>query len=470
MYQSFIGLEIHIHLLADTKVFCGCKAAFGDKPNTNICPVCMGYPGVLPVLNEKAVSMAYMVCMALNCKLNEKAVFERKNYYYPDLPKNYQITQFEYPSGIDGYMDIKIGGEKKRIRIHDVHLEEDAGKMIHGGGKSRIDYNRTGTPLLEIVTEPDFEKGEEAEIFIQDFRRLVRYLGVCDGNMEEGSLRCDANVSVNLRGKGLGRKAEVKNLNSSRFVRKALDYEIIRQKKVLSAGETVVQETRLWNEARSLTESMRSKEEAHDYRYFPEPDLPPFYPGKDFLESVKALLVELPARRKERFLREYNLSDAQADFLCEEKTTADYFEETIKAGADPVKAALWLSSDVKKILNREKIGLSGSPLSPGRLAELISLINENRISGKIAKEVLEIVFKEDKNPVEIIKECGMEQVADKGELEAIVKKVMDDNPHVVESIKNGAEKQIGFLMGQIMKATGGKADPALAQKIIREKI
>ncbi|WP_455381582.1 Asp-tRNA(Asn)/Glu-tRNA(Gln) amidotransferase subunit GatB, partial [Salinispira pacifica] len=330
VYQSFIGLEIHIQLLTRTKVFCGCRAAFGDEPNTNVCPVCMGYPGVLPALNEEAIRMSYVVARALNCTLSETAVFDRKNYFYPDLPKNYQISQFGAPVGTDGYLDLEFHKRKKRVRIHECHLEEDAGKMIHAGDMSLLDYNRTGTPLLEIVTEPDLEIGEEAELLLQQFRRMVRYLGVCDGNMEEGSLRCDANVSVNVAGEGLGRKVEIKNLNSSRFVRKALNFEIDRQKEILENGGTVVQETRLWNENRDLTESMRTKESAHDYRYFPEPDLPPFRADADFLSRVEASMVELPEARKSRFMREYSLSDRHAEQICDEKETADYFEEAVK--------------------------------------------------------------------------------------------------------------------------------------------
>lgn len=469
MYQSFIGLEIHIQLLAKTKVFCGCRAAFGDEPNTNVCPVCMGYPGVLPALNREAIRMAYVVARALNCKLEHECVFDRKNYYYPDLPKNYQISQFGTPVARDGYMDIKFHGNTKRVRIHDVHLEEDAGKMIHAGDMSLLDFNRAGTPLLEIVTEPDLEIGEEAEVFLQNFRRMVRYLGVCDGNMEEGSLRCDANVSVNLRGKGLGSKVEIKNMNSSRFVRKALSFEIERHTDILEKGGSVPQETRLWNENRDLSEAMRTKEEANDYRYFPDPDLPPFTADEQFLSIVDASLVELPLARKERMCRDYGLPESQADFLCDEKERADFFEETVHRGAEPAQVASWMGSDVAKLLNRTGVDITSSPLTPARLASLLGLLQERRIHGKIAKQVLEAVFEEDKSPETIIDEKGWEQITDRSRLGEIVDQVMDSNPKAVESIRSGDAKPMGFLVGQVMKVTSGRAEPQMVQEILKER-
>ncbi|HTP60388.1 MAG TPA: Asp-tRNA(Asn)/Glu-tRNA(Gln) amidotransferase subunit GatB, partial [Spirochaetia bacterium] len=392
MYASFLGLEVHTQLLTRTKVFCGCKAEFGDQPNTNVCPVCLGYPGVLPALNAEAIRMGYLVARALNCTLSPSTLFERKNYFYPDLPKNYQISQFRSPLGTDGWVEIELRKRKKRVRIREVHLEEDAGKMIHAGDITLLDYNRAGTPLLEIVTQPDLEVGEEAEIFLQQLRRTVRYLGVCDGNMEEGSLRCDANVSVNLEGKGLGSKVEVKNLNSFKFVRKAIAFEIERQTEILERGGTVTSETRLWNENRDVTESMRTKESSSDYRYFPEPDLPPFAPDGAFLASVESSLVELPEPRKQRFIQSYGVSEEQADLLCDERATADYFERTVSLGADATSAALWLASDVKKHLNRAGVSLAESPLTPERFAQLLVLLSEKRIHGKIAKSVLESVF------------------------------------------------------------------------------
>ncbi|MFN2310477.1 MAG: Asp-tRNA(Asn)/Glu-tRNA(Gln) amidotransferase subunit GatB [Spirochaetia bacterium] len=466
MYQSFIGLEIHIQLATQTKIFCGCKAAFGDEPNSNICPVCMGYPGVLPVLNQEAMRMAYVVARTLNCTLSSRSVFERKNYFYPDLPKNYQISQYEHPLGRDGYIDIEFHKKKRRVRIHEVHLEEDAGKMIHAGDMSLLDYNRAGTPLLEIVTEPDLEVGEEAEVLLQQFRRMVRYLGVCDGNMEEGSMRCDANVSVNLSGGGLGDKVEIKNLNSSRFVRKALNFEISRQEDILERGGTVVQETRLWNENRDVSEAMRTKESAHDYRYFPEPDLPPFITDEAFLLDIEKGLVELPVDRRTRFIEEYGLSELQAEFLIDERSTADFFEETIKLGADPQSAASWLASDVKKLLNRRSESIDTSVLTPERFAELLRLLDEGRIHGKIAKQVLEEVFASDASPAAIIKTKGWEQITDPAELSEYINKVLDSHPNAVEQVRSGDAKPVGFLVGQVMKATSGRAEPQLLQELI----
>ncbi|MBB6480473.1 Asp-tRNA(Asn)/Glu-tRNA(Gln) amidotransferase subunit GatB [Spirochaeta isovalerica] len=470
-YQSFVGLEIHIQLITETKVFCSCPNNFGDEPNTNVCPVCMGYPGALPSLNEEAVFKALKVSRALNCHINEKAVFERKNYFYPDMPKNYQISQFEFPFGINGYFDLELDdGSVKRIRIHDVHLEEDAGKMIHDAYQSRLDYNRAGTPLLEIVTEPDLLDGREAELFVQQFRQLVRYLEVTDGNMEEGSLRCDANTSINLPGKGLGTKTEVKNLNSSRFVNKALTYEIKRHAKVLDKGDSIVQETRLWDEGSSTTRSMRSKEDSHDYRYFPEPDLPPFRPGAALMARVEEAMIELPNERKKRYEAELNLTADQAAFITAEKNTADWFEAVLAAGADASQAAGWLSGDIQKVLNKEGAAIDQSPFTPERIKELFDLINSNRISNNIGKDVLQAVFDEDKDPSVIVKEKGLEQVSDTGAVEKVVEEVLAAHPAVVDAIRAGEDKQIGFLMGQLMKATGGKVNPQLAREMIENKI
>jgi len=430
----------------------------------------MGYPGVLPTLNGEAMRMGYVVARALNCTLASSSLFERKNYFYPDLPKNYQISQFRSPLGMDGWVEIELRKRKKRVRIREVHLEEDAGKMIHAGDITLLDFNRTGTPLLEIVTQPDMEVGEEAEVFLQQLRRMVRYLGVCDGNMEEGSLRCDANVSVNLEGKGLGSKVEVKNLNSFKFVRKAITYEIERHTEILERGGSVTQETRLWNENRDVTEGMRTKESSSDYRYFPEPDLPPFVPDKAFLSRVEESLVELPEARRARFLEQFSLTEEQTDFLCDEKATADYFEETVRLGADPQSAALWLASDVKKHLNRAGTVLAASPLSAKRLAELLGLLAAKRIHGKIAKAVLEKVFEEDKDPLSIIREKRWEQITDPAELAIHVDAVMKAHDGIVASIKAGDSRLITFLIGEIMKETSGRADPGLVQGLVKKKL
>lgn len=470
MYQSFIGLEIHIHLTAETKAFCGCKAHFGDEENTNVCPVCMGFPGVLPTLNEKAMQMSYVVARALNCKLSPNTKFDRKNYFYPDMPKNYQISQFSDPVGRDGYIDIEIGDSIKRVRIHDVHFEEDAGKMIHAGDMSLLDYNRAGYPLLEVVTEPDLVIGEDAEAFLKSFRRLVRYLGVCDGNMDEGSMRCDANVSINHQGAGLGPKVEIKNLNSSRFVRKALNYEIGRQSEFMDADKKIDQETRLWNENRDQSEPMRKKEDDNDYRYFPEPDLPPFKPSAEFLKNVENGLCELPLVRKQRLMKSYGLNSDQAEYIHEEKFVADFFEQAVFNGADAVQVYSWLSSDVKKLLNRKGLSLENSPLSAERLAKLIDMIADDQISGKIAKKVLDYIFDEDKDPETICIEKKLVQISDPAAIGKIVDEVMAAHSNVVEAVKAGDVRQMGFLVGQIMKVSGGNAAPAVVQSVLKEKV
>jgi aspartyl-tRNA(Asn)/glutamyl-tRNA(Gln) amidotransferase subunit B len=469
MYQTFIGLEIHIHLLTKSKVFCDCPAAFGDAPNTNVCPVCLGYPGVLPKLNSRAMEMAYLVAKALNCELGARAMFDRKNYFYPDMTKNYQISQFHAPVGRHGYFEILINDEIKRVGIHDVHLEEDAGKMIHDGGRSLVDYNRAGTSLLEIVTEPDIASAEEAEVFIQSFRRLVRYLGVCDGNMEEGSLRCDANVSINHPGKGLGTKTEVKNMNSSRFARKALQYEIRRQARLLDQGEKVVQETRLWDESAGKTEGMRTKESAHDYRYFPEPDMPPFLPSDAFMAEVDAALVELPLARRNRFIEVLGVKPEFADTITEEKQTADFFEQCLALGADPELAANWMAGHVQAQLHRVASGsLTESPLTPKRLADLLGLMAGNTINASKGKQVLELVFETDRDPGAIVKEKGWEQVSDTGAIQTWVDDVIAANPGPVSQIKKGDQKPLGFLVGQVMKRSKGQADPKEVNRLLRE--
>ncbi|MDR1586553.1 MAG: Asp-tRNA(Asn)/Glu-tRNA(Gln) amidotransferase subunit GatB, partial [Treponema sp.] len=454
MYQSFIGLEVHIHLLTKTKVFCGCRSAFGDEPNTNVCPVCMGYPGVLPSLNIESMRMGCMVARALNCTIPEKTWFERKQYFYPDMTKNYQISQFASPLGQQGYVDIEGRNGtrtiKKRVRIKECHLEEDAGKMIHTGTVSLLDYNRAGVSLLEIVTEPDMETGEEAELFIQQLRRTVRYLGVCDGNMEEGSLRADANVSINLPGRGLGKKVEIKNLNSSRFVRLGLNYEITRQGGLLDAGKTVTQETRLWNENRDETQPMRQKENAQDYRYFPEPDLPVFSPDAEFLKSVEDGLVELPLPRAKRFQDEYGLSEEQADLVCEEKAQADYFEAAVAAAAERGLARKdaagrivnWLLCDIKHILGREGIetrNIAFLKLTPARLASLVALNAGGKVSGKNARQALEAALGENKDPELIIRERGWELISDPKRIALAVQEVYRAETTVFAELRASGE-------------------------------
>jgi aspartyl-tRNA(Asn)/glutamyl-tRNA(Gln) amidotransferase subunit B len=442
----------------------------------------MGYPGVLPSLNIESMRMGCMVARSLNCHIPEKTWFERKQYFYPDMPKNYQISQFASPLGQEGFVEVigKIGGRdiKKRVRIKECHLEEDAGKMIHTGTVSLLDYNRAGVSLLEIVTEPDMETGEEAELFIQQLRRMVRYLGVCDGNMEEGSLRADANVSINLPGKGLGRKVEIKNLNSSRFVRLALNHEIVRQGVLFDEGKTVIQETRLWNENRDQTEPMRQKENAQDYRFFPEPDIPVFSPDSAFLKSVENALVELPLPRAQRYERDFGLSPEQADLVCEEKEGADYFEEAVntavKQGLDIKEAAgkiaNWLLQDIKHILNREgNVPLSAFKLNPARLASLVLLADSGRISVKIAKRTLETVLVEDKDPETIVREQGWEILSDPAKIAEAVKAVEAAEGGALTEAReakaagNGKRWQTlaAFLVGKVLEKTGGRADPKI---------
>ncbi|MDR1930736.1 MAG: Asp-tRNA(Asn)/Glu-tRNA(Gln) amidotransferase subunit GatB [Treponema sp.] len=486
-YQSFIGLEVHIHLLTKTKVFCGCRSAFGDEPNTNVCPVCLGYPGVLPTLNLEALRMGCMVARSLNCTIPGRTWFERKQYFYPDMTKNYQISQFASPLGQRGYVELEgrtsgAGRIKKRVRIKECHLEEDAGKMIHTGTVSLLDYNRAGVSLLEIVTEPDMESGEEAELFIQRLRRTVRYLGVCDGNMEEGSLRADANVSINLPGRGLGKKVEIKNLNSSRFVRLGLDYEIKRQGEILDQGGTVVQETRLWNENRDETTAMRQKENAQDYRYFPEPDLPVFCPDEAFLKSVEDALTELPQTRMGRFMDEYALGEDPAELICDEKQGADYFEAAVreaeKLGLEKKDAALsiakWFLSDIKHILNREGIALQDIArfkAGPGRLASLAAMLAQGRLSGKLAKQTLELVISEDRDPEAIVRANNWEQLTDPEQIARAARGVFAAEEKTADELRliagdSAKEKRrrtlTAYLVGKVLAATGGRADPKIA--------
>ncbi|MDR1949400.1 MAG: Asp-tRNA(Asn)/Glu-tRNA(Gln) amidotransferase subunit GatB [Spirochaetaceae bacterium] len=489
MYQSFIGLEVHIHLLTKTKVFCGCAAAFGDEPNTHVCPVCMGYPGVLPALNIEAMRMGCMVARSLNCRIPPKTWFERKQYFYPDMTKNYQISQFASPLGQEGYVELEGKGIRKRVRIKECHLEEDAGKMIHTGTVSLLDYNRAGVALLEIVTEPDMETGEEAELFIRQLRRLVRYLGVCDGNMEEGSLRADANVSINFPGKGLGKKVEIKNLNSSRFVKLGLNYEILRQGELLDQGKTVVQETRLWNENRDQTEPMRQKENAQDYRYFPEPDLPVFIPDAAFRKSVEEALIELPQNRIRRLREEYGLSEEQAELIADEKAGADYFEEAVACAVDQgleknaasPRICNWLLSDIRHILTREGLPIAaiGSlKLNPRRLAALTALAAKGQVSGKNAKQAAELVLASGRDPEDIIRERGWERITDPAQIAAAVRDVYAAEEKVFAEVRSaiacGKDRRgqtlKAYLVGKVLELTGGRADPKIAEHRIEELV
>jgi len=475
-YEAVIGLEVHAQLLTQSKIFCGCTTAFGSDPNANTCPVCLGMPGVLPVLNKKAVEFGIRTGLALNCTIAPGAVFARKNYFYPDLPKGYQISQYELPLAKDGYIDIEVGAKLKRIGITRAHLEEDAGKLMHeiDGAVTRysyVDFNRTGVPLLEIVSEPDISSGEEASIYLQTLRSILLYLEVCDGNMEEGSLRCDANISIRPKGtKALGTKAEVKNMNSFRFVRMALDYEIERQIDLLESGEAVIQETRLWDPRQGITISMRGKEEAHDYRYFPDPDLVPIEPDTAWVEAIRRALPELPQKKRERFVREYALPEYDSSVLISSKALADYFEACVKYYAQPKTVSNWIMSELLRLLRKDSREIGECPVSPQQLGKMFQLMEQGTISGKIAKQVFEEMYETGASPEDIVCRKGLEQVSDEAAIDSIIDHVLAANPDSVEKYKKGKTKVFGFLVGQVMKETKGKANPEMVNQILQEKL
>ncbi|MGB9664125.1 MAG: Asp-tRNA(Asn)/Glu-tRNA(Gln) amidotransferase subunit GatB [Ignavibacteria bacterium] len=471
-FEAVIGLEIHVQLLTESKLFCGCSTKFGNPPNTNVCPVCMGHPGVLPVLNKKAVEYTIKMGLATNCTINRKSVFARKNYFYPDLPKGYQISQYEFPLCSNGYLELEIENQKRKIRINRIHLEEDAGKSIHDQGPfTLLDFNRCGVPLIEIVTAPDIRTPEEAGKFLTEVRQIVKYLGICDGNMEEGSLRCDANVSVREKGSDiLGTKTEVKNMNSIRYVVEALKYEIDRQIEILSNGGKIEQQTLLWNSDKQIVEPMRSKEESHDYRYFPEPDLPQLEIDEQWLEKIKKDLPELPSPRKLRLKSQYNLPDYDVEIISTEKEWADYFEETAKHTNDFKSISNWFMTEILKIIKEEKISIYNFIIKPEWLAELINGINNQIISGKIAKEVFNEMLISPQAPSEIIKKKGLIQITDENELRNVVEKVLNENQKQVEQYLSGKEKVFAHFVGQVMKETKGKANPSLVNKILNEKL
>jgi len=472
-FEPVIGLEIHAQLLTDTKIFCGCSTRFGSEPNTQTCPVCTGLPGVLPVMNRKAIEYVVRTGLALNCTISPHSRFARKNYFYPDLPKGYQISQYELPLCEGGSVEIAGNGDSKKIALTRIHLEEDAGKNIHGGAEqeSFVDLNRAGVPLMEIVTEPDIRNAREAAAFVKKLRIILRYIGVCDGNMEQGSLRCDANVSVRGAGEtGFGVKTEIKNMNSFRFIERALDYEIKRQIKALKDGERIVQETRLWNEEKGITESMRSKEEAHDYRYFPDPDLVPIEFDPSWIDEMKAHIVELPDVKRKRFIEKCSLPDDDADFLVDERTTAEWFEKAVELGGEPRAVCNWLKGELTKLLNEDNRQIEDSPVGPGQLIELLALIDKGTISGKIAKTVFEEMYKTGKGAGAIVEEKGLVQVSDESEIERLVDAVIGKNPGEAERFKSGDAKLMGFFVGQIMKETKGKANPKIVNELLRKKL
>ncbi len=471
-YEVVIGMEVHAQLLTSSKLFCGCSTAFGAEPNTQVCPVCLGFPGVLPVLNERAVDFVVRTGLALNCEIAEESIFARKNYFYPDLPKAYQITQYETPLCHKGYLDIEVEGNTRRIGITRVHLEEDTARTAHtGGDASLVDYNRGGTPLMEIVTEPDIRSAEEAREYIVRLRQILRYLGVCDGNMEEGSLRCEPNVSIRPVGqKEFGTKVELKNLNSFRAVYNGLKYELERQSRALRRGEAIVQETRRYFEETGKTGVMRSKESAHDYRYFPEPDLLQLNLSPESISERRAALPELPLAKKRRFLAELGLSDYDATNLTEDRRLAGYFEDCLAAGADPKAAANWLMGDFLGKANEAGIAVWESQVSPKALAELLALIAEGVISGKQAKQVFEVQFETGKSPKAIVEEQGLAQISDDSALQALVKQVVADNADSLARYLAGNEKLIGFFVGQAMKASQGKANPQKLNELLKTEL
>lgn len=476
-YEAVIGLEVHTELQTKTKIFCSCRTSFGAAPNTNVCPVCLGLPGVLPVLNKKVLEYAVRAGLALNCEISRFSKFDRKNYYYPDLPKNFQTSQFDLPICEHGYLDVEVEGEKRRIRITRAHMEEDAGKLVHHGTSitdsdySLVDYNRTGTPLLEIVSEPDMRSAKEAVAYMEKMRAILQYVGISDCRMEEGSLRCDANVSVRPVGqKELGTKTEIKNINSFKGVERAIEYEAMRQAELLEDGGKVVQETRTWDEKEGVTKSMRTKEEANDYRYFPEPDLVPFTVSDEYIENIRKSLPELPDARKERYMKEFGLSSEDAVFMTNDKATADYFEAAVDAGADPKACVNWLMGEFASQLSTDGIEIAKAPVSAENLAALLKLISKGTISGKIAKKVFATMWKEGGNPEEIVKAQGLVQISDTAELSKLVDEVVGKNPKAVEDFKAGKKKAVGALVGQIMKATKGKANPRVINELLNKKL
>jgi aspartyl-tRNA(Asn)/glutamyl-tRNA(Gln) amidotransferase subunit B len=475
-YEAVIGLEVHVELKTETKIFCPSSTGFGGDPNTHVCPVCLGLPGVLPVLNKEVLEYAIKVGLALNCSIAGFSKFDRKNYYYPDLPKNYQISQYDLPIAEHGHLDIKVEDSEKRVGITRVHMEEDAGKLVHQGTISTtpyslVDYNRTGVPLVEIVSEPDLRTPEEARAYLEKLKSIIQYTGVSDCKMEEGSLRCDANISVRPQGsQELGVKAEIKNMNSFRALQRALHYEIARQIEELEEGGRIVQETRTWDEARGVTLSMRSKEQAHDYRYFPDPDLVPMIIDRQWVERVRESLPELPDRRKARYVSEYGLPEYDAAVITSTRELADYFEACLQEYPNAKAVGNWIMGDLSRLLNAGGMEITRCRIRPGQLAEMLKMMDKGTISGKIAKAVFEDMFETGRGPEEIVREKGLVQISDEGAIGPVIDEILAANPKVVDDFRAGKEKALGFLVGQVMKSTRGKANPEMVNKMLKEKI
>ena len=475
-YETVIGLEVHVQIKTKTKIFCSCSTEFGSRPNENTCPICLGMPGVLPVLNKRFLESSMRACLATHCTIEPMNRFARKNYFYPDLPKGYQISQFELPLGTNGYININVDGTKKRIGLTRIHMEEDAGKLIHGEnlgspGKSYVDFNRTGVPLCEVVSEPDLRSSEEARAYLIELKSILEYTGVSDCNMEEGSLRCDANVSIRPVGqKEFGTRAELKNLNSFKFIQKAIEYEVDRQTKLLDQGDTVKQETRLYDADRNETFPMRSKEEAHDYRYFPDPDLVPIMIDEAWVEELRKTIPELPEQKRERFVKNYKIPEYDAGVLTSSKPLADYFEQCTALFPQPKTISNWMMGDLLRELKKDGRNIVDCPVSPSALVDLLKLIESGTISGNIAKGIFEEMYQTQKSAGSIVEEKGLKQITDSSAIEKIVAEVLQANPSQVEEFKGGKEKVLGFLVGQVMKASKGKANPAMVNKLLKKKM
>ena len=475
-YEPVIGLEVHAQLLTRSKIFCGCSTTFGEEPNTLTCPVCTGQPGSLPVLNRKAVEFAIKLGLATKCRIAPYSLFARKNYFYPDLPKGYQISMYELPLAEDGFIEILVDGKKKRIKIIRVHLEEDAGKLKHGetpetASFSYVDFNRTGVPLAEIVSGPDIRSPQEAGDYLRELRAILQYLEICTGDMEKGTFRCDANISVRPRGqKEFGTRTELKNMNSFRHVEMALEYEIKRQISLLEDGEEVVQETRLWDVDGGVTASMRGKEEAHDYRYFPDPDLVPVNIDEGWIGQIRASLPELPSEKRERFVKQYSIPDYDAAIIISTKPLAMYYEEVVRLFPEPKIVSNWIMGDLLRELKQDEREIDQCPVTPVHLAEMLLMIKDGTISGKIAKDVFQEMYRTGEKPSKIVQEKGWVQILDKGEIERAIERAIQGNPKLVDDYRKGKEKLFGFFVGEVMKQTKGKANPKLLNELLKEKL
>ncbi|HPZ09796.1 MAG TPA: Asp-tRNA(Asn)/Glu-tRNA(Gln) amidotransferase subunit GatB [Candidatus Eremiobacteraeota bacterium] len=475
-YYTIIGLEVHVELLTETKMFCSCSTKFGSLPNSNVCPVCLGLPGVLPVINKKAVEYLLKVALSLDCKIPHRSKFDRKNYFYPDMPKNYQISQYDLPLSQDGFLEIEIDGNRKKIGIERIHLEEDTGKSIHTGTIDKSlytleDFNRAGVPLLEIVSKPHMSSPEEAGEYLKELRAILFSLGISDCKMEEGSLRCDANISVNKEDfPELSRKVEIKNMNSFKSVQKALFYEIKRQTEMIERGEAIQQETRGWLEEEGKTIFMRGKEMANDYRYFPEPDLLPLEIDRIWLEEIKNTIPELPREKKRRFVKDYNISNYEATVLCDNFALSKFFEETVRIYDKAPVITNWLLGDISKYLNAENLEITSTKLTPENLSEMLSLIDNKVISGKIGKDIIEEMLRSGKKAEKIVQERGLLQISDEEVLWNLIRKVMDENSDAVKEYLKGKTKALGYLVGQVMKQSKGKANPQITNSIILEEL